>query len=311
VLAGGLLSVLLVWWTTRDTAPVGHFTSPAAKARFVDAYEAAMRDLPAPDGVLDVRTSYGTIRVYRFNGAGSGRPPLVLLPGRASASPVWADNLPSLLALRSVYTIDLLGEPGMSVQERPIRSDDDQARWLHEVLTQLPEPELHLVGMSIGGWTAMNVVLHQPEKVASVTLLDPVFVFTGLSAAAMVRAIPASVRWFPKALRDSFASWTAGGAPVEDVPIARMIEAGMQTYALELPAPTRPSEHMLEHLDVPVLAIIAGDSVMHDAASAADVARRSLRPGDVKVYAGASHAVNGEHPDRIAQDLAVFLATTE
>src|SRR6185312_5043047 len=143
-----------------------------------------------------------------------------------SASPVWADNLPSLLRLRSVYAVDLLGEPGMSVQQRPIGTPRDHAEWLHQMLLSLPEPQVHLVGLSIGGWTAMNLVAHRPEKLASVTLIEPVRVYADLSVGAVVRSIGASVRWLPKSFRDDFASWTANDAPVEDVPVARMIEAG-------------------------------------------------------------------------------------
>jgi hypothetical protein len=51
-------------------------------------------------------------------------------------------------ALRTPYAIDPLGEPGASIQDRPIENDDDQARWLNEALTQLPEPSVHLLGDS-------------------------------------------------------------------------------------------------------------------------------------------------------------------
>jgi pimeloyl-ACP methyl ester carboxylesterase len=107
----------------------------------------------------------------------------------------------------------------MSIQSRPITSADDHARWLHEVLLALPESEVHLLGMSIGGWTAINLAVRQPEKIASVTVLDPIMTFNNLSVEAIVRTIPARVRWFPKAWRDGFASRTANGAPVEDVPV--------------------------------------------------------------------------------------------
>jgi len=49
---------------------------------------------------------------------------------------------------------------------------------------------------------------------------------------------------------------------------------------------------------------------MHDAAAAAEVARRTLKHGTVKVYPGASHAINGERPAEIAADLAAFLDRT-
>ena len=157
---------------------------------------------------------------------------------------MWADNLPGLLALRSVYTIDLLGEPGLSIQDRPLETDADQAAWLHEVIAQLPEPAVHVVGLSIGGWTAMNLAVHRPQKIASLTLIEPVFVFTSMSVEAILRSIPASVPWLPRKLRDDFNSWTAGGAPVEHEPVGDMIEAGMAAYRLKLPVPgaDRPGE---------------------------------------------------------------------
>ena len=304
-------AVGVVGLALRDTSPLGHFTSAAAKDRFVTAYDRAMADLPPPQRSLDVRTSFGVVRVYRFAGAQPTKAPLVLLPGRASASPVWADNLPALLKLRSVYTIDLLGEPGLSIQDRPITSDADQAQWLREVLLQLPEPDVHLVGLSIGGWTTANLLVNQPSKVTSATLLDPVYVFSDLSLEAILRSIPASVRWFPKAWRDDFASWTAGGAPVKDVPVAQMIEAGMQTYALDLPAPGRIAEDRIAAIRQPVLVIMAGRSPMHDSAAAADLARRTLQHGTVRVYPEASHAINGEYPDEIAADIDAFLTAAE
>ena len=303
---GGVVGLAL-----RNTSPIGHFTSAAAKNRFVTAYDRAMADLPPPQRTLDVRTHFGVVRVYRFAGAHPAKAPLVLLPGRASASPVWADNLPALLKLRSVYTIDLLGEPGLSIQDRPITSDADHAQWLHEVLLQLPEPRVHLVGLSIGGWTTANLLANQPSKVTSATLLDPVYVFSNMSLEAILRSIPASVRWLPKAWRDDFASWTAGGAPVKDVPVAQMIEAGTQTYELDLPAPSRIPQDRIAAIRQPVMVIMAGRSPMHDSAAAADHARRNLRHGTVRVYPEASHAINGEYPNEIAADIDAFLAAAE
>ncbi|MGW5385092.1 alpha/beta fold hydrolase [Nocardia sp. NPDC003963] len=310
VVAVIVAAAVLAWLILRDTAPVGHFDSAGAKARYLAAYDEAMREMPEPERVLDVRTGYGIVRVYRYAGPeGAGeREPFLLLPGTRSGAPVFADNMPGLLAQRAVYALDLLGEPGMSVQDRPIDNHADQARWLHEVLRELPEPGFHLLGLSIGGWTAANLAVHAPEKVASLILIEPVQTFAGLSTELMVRSLPASVSWFPKSWRDSFNSWTAGGAPVEDVPVARMIEAGMSSYTMRQPQPSRIGTEQLRALEIPVLAIIAGDSPMHDSAAAARTARENLRHGTVHVYPGASHAINGEQPQRIATDIARFLA---
>ncbi|WP_133802286.1 alpha/beta fold hydrolase [Kribbella caucasensis] len=263
--------------------------------------------MPEPAETRDVRTEYGYVRVYKFDGPSKRAEPLVLLPGTSSASPVWAGNLPSLLKVADVYTIDLLGEPGMSIQNKPIVSDDDHARWLHQTLDALPEERFHVVGLSIGGWTAANLAVRQPGHVATLTTIDPVYVYDNMPFGTIVRSISAAIKWLPKSWRDSFNSCTAGGAPVEDEPIADMIESGMKNYTLRKSQPTRISEERLSALRMPVLAFIAGRSVMHDPKTATETAERALRNKTVKVYPDASHAINGEYPDELAADLEKFL----
>lgn len=300
------LAVPLIALAIRSPSPIGHWDSAEGQDRFLQAYDRAFEDMPRIAETIDVRTDFGVVRLYRFDGRGTGTP-AVLLPGRSSASPVWADNLPLLLEISDVYTVDLLGEPGMSIQQRPIRSDEDQAEWLHQTLAALPEREFHLIGLSIGGWTAVNLARHRPDHIQAMTLIDPVYVFDNMPLGTIVRSIPAAMSWLPKSWRDSFNSYTAGGAQVEDVPVAEMIEAGMQHYRLRLPQPTRISEEQLRTLEMPILAIIAGDSVMLDPVAAVETAERALPDAIVRLYPGASHAVNGERPDEIAADIAEFL----
>ncbi|MEU4423608.1 alpha/beta hydrolase [Actinoplanes sp. NPDC024001] len=315
LLAAAVAALVLVTggYVARGSAPVGHFTSAEGHDHFTAAYEKAMTDLPRPAATLDVRTGYGLVRVYRFAGAEPDAEPdaepLMLLPGWAASTPMWADNLPSLLRLRTVYSVDLLGEPGASIQDRPIETHREQADWLHEVLRQLPEPRIHLVGMSFGGWTATNLAVHHPGKIAGLILIDPAVTFADLPFELIVRSLPASVRWLPKSWRDTFNSWTAGGAPVEDSPLADLVESGMRNYAIQRPAPARFTAEQLRAIDLPVLVIIAGESVVHDAREAARTASSTLRHRTVLTYDGASHAVNGEQPARIAADVAAFLST--
>lgn len=93
---------------------IGRFRDDDAHARFLQLYQAGMAELPVYDESFDVPTAFGTVRVYRFAGP-AGRP-VVLLPGRNASTPMWGANLAGLTEHRSVYSVDLLGEPGMSVQ---------------------------------------------------------------------------------------------------------------------------------------------------------------------------------------------------
>lgn len=58
---------------------------------------------------------------------------------------------------------------------------------------------------------------------------------------------------------------------------------------------------------MPVLAVIAGRSVMHDPVAALDTAERVLPAGSVKSYPEATHAINGEYPDALAADIGELL----
>ena len=301
-----LVAALAATIALRPTSPVGHWDGARGQSLFLEHYEKAFEDLPDPERTLDVRTDYGIVRVYRFAGRGESSSPLVLLPGTLSSTPVWADNLPDLLDVGDVYTVDLLGEPGRSVQERPIRDDDQKAEWLDQTLDALPEPSFHLVGLSIGGWTAANLALRRPEHVTTLTMIEPVNVFGDIPLQTVARSIPAAFSWLPRSWRDDFSSYTAGGYPVEGVAVADMIEAGMKHYRLRKPRPTKIEEEQLRTLRVPVLSILAGQEIMHDGGARA-VAERAVPDGEVRFYPDASHAINGEYQAELAADIDRFV----
>ena len=279
---------------------VGAWRSEAARAHFLAAYELAMSALSVTGECLDVSTTFGTVRVYRFGPLPTERP-VVLLPGRNASTPMWADNLPGLLVRRTVYCVDLLGEPGLSVQGLPLTGAQDQAWWFGELLAGLGLDRAHLMGVSFGGWTAVNFAVHHPARVASLALLDPVMTFAPIPMRTMLAVAPMGLPSTPEWLRHRVLRWIAGGADVsERSPVAALIDAGTADFTLRQPAPTRFTDAQLRALDMPVLALIAGRSVIHDGRRAADAARKLLRHGKVELWSSASHAINGEFPDEIA-----------
>ncbi|CAN5543068.1 hypothetical protein BH11ACT6_BH11ACT6_07610 [soil metagenome] len=144
---------------------LGGFRSAHALAHFLDRYRACFADLPHYAEHADVPTSFGTVRAYRFAGQGDGQnTPIMLLPGRNAPTPVYGTNVAPLLRHRDVYYIDLLGEPGLSVQTAPIADAADQARWLEQALAGLGLAQVHLCGISIGGWAAVNHAVAHARK---------------------------------------------------------------------------------------------------------------------------------------------------
>ncbi len=289
---------------------LGHFRDPSAYTRYREAYDRAMADLPRPAQTWDVETRFGTVRVYRF-GAGDGVP-LLLLPGRTASTPMWSSNLAGLAAHRPVYALDLLGEPGLSVQTRPLTSAADQAGWLADVLARLGHDRVHLLGVSIGGWTAFNLAVHAPDRIASVSLLDPANLFGRITWKAVVVSLGAFVPFFPESWRRRLLGWISGGADATgDLPVANLISAGMRDFTTFLPVPTYPTDDQVAGVGLPVLALIAGRSIIHNPRKAARRARRLLSRGAVELWPDASHAINGEFPDRVNARVLAFVDGTD
>jgi pimeloyl-ACP methyl ester carboxylesterase len=285
---------------------VGHFRSAAAFEHFRSAYRAGMAGLPPFSELIDVPTSFGTVRAYRFDGP-NDHPPVLMLQGRNASTPVWRANLPGVLNGRTAYCIDLLGEAGLSVQDRPITGPDDQAQWLDETLAGLGLDAVHLMGVSIGGWTATNCAVRRPGRAASLTLLDPAMTFAPIPVKTALMSVGLFAPGVPEALRRRVLRWIAGGADADDsVPEAALIAAGSSDFVLRSAKPTSFTDDQLRSVDIPVLAFIAGRSVIHDADRAVTRARNLLPNGKIEFWADASHAINGEYPDEIAEESLPF-----
>jgi pimeloyl-ACP methyl ester carboxylesterase len=258
-----------------------------------------------------VKTSYGSVRVYEFqapnldeHGAGT---PVVLLPGRTSGVPMWATNLRGLLAQRTVYALDALGDAGMSVQTRAIESSADQGAWIEETFARLGLPRFHLVGHSFGGWLAANYAARHPARVQTLGLLEPVFVFQGLRWQVYAATIPAALPFLPQRWRDHMLERIGDVSSLDRTdPMTALIAEATDHYALKLPLPDRLTDEQLRGLRMPVYAALASDSFMHDSAAAARVASANVPDPTITSWPGTTHSLPMERPREIDDDLLAF-----
>lgn len=290
---------------------VGDFKGGRARSHFLEVYRTAMAQLLEVAETRDVATSFGSVRMYRFAGP-PDLTPVVLLPGRNASVPMWRGNIPLLQRHRTVIGIDLLGEAGLSVQDKPITGPDDEAQWLDEALAGAGLDRAHLMGVSIGGWTTVNYAARRPGRAASLVLLDPVFTFAPVALKAVLASPALIVPGVPEKLRKRVLRWISGGADIDRAATeAALISSGATDYTVRKAIPKMITDEQLRSLDIPVLALIGGRSVMHDAARAAERARRLLRRGRVEVWPGASHAINGEYAVEIAERAVDFWAEAD
>jgi pimeloyl-ACP methyl ester carboxylesterase len=85
--------------------------------------------------------------------------------------------------------------------------------------------------------------------------------------------------------------------------VSRLVETGMRTFSPARPAPSYPADDDLRALRLPVLALLGGRSVMHDAGRARARAERLIRDVRVEVWPDASHALPVEYPEATVERL--------
>ncbi|WP_019203521.1 alpha/beta fold hydrolase [Tsukamurella sp. 1534] len=289
--------------------PVGRWRSGAGRDAYLAAYDRVVAALPAHE-TADVPTAFGTVRAYRF-GSADGTP-LVLLPGRGSGAPMWRENLPGLAERRTVYALDALGDAGRSEQTAPLRDAADLAAWIDEALAGLGVGRAHVVGHSLGGWSAVNLAARRPRRVASATALDPVLTFGDLRwqmyAASVLMVLPG----VPRPLRDRALGYVGGGPVDREDPLAAMVALGNQHYEAALPRIRRIPDDVLRGTTVPVYAALAADSAVNgDARRAADTARDLVPDVVAEVWPGTSHSLPMERPERVAAAIERFTRAHE
>ncbi|WP_200303772.1 alpha/beta fold hydrolase [Streptomyces adelaidensis] len=112
--------------------------------------------------VLTFQSDDGPL-AYRDVGTG---PPLVLLHGSFTDHRMWSDLVPALAADHRVITPDARGHGSSANASKPFRLTDDLAA----LLRHLDTGPAVLVGMSMGGGTAVDTALEHPELVRALVV---------------------------------------------------------------------------------------------------------------------------------------------
>ena len=234
-------------------ADVGQWVSEAAREKFMAAYERAFALWPQPCEEFDVETATATTRVHAYRPRPGGEP-VVLLPGAGFNASYWYLHAAALAGDGPVFGIDMPGDPSPSTWRVPLTPPESCAAWLDELLGKLSDRPAHLVGLSWGGWVAMNQAIRAPARVASVTLLDP----------AGLTRLDARFWWWltvsglatltPMPLRRRLARWLDSPVMVNQE-LMTLMWAGSRGYRMEPKFPAVLTDDDLRAIDVPALLV--------------------------------------------------------
>ncbi|WP_177221425.1 alpha/beta fold hydrolase [Lentzea xinjiangensis] len=242
---------------------ISRFANDKARQRYHAVYDELL-DWPLPHEDLTVETSFGPTYVRR-SGSGAGEP-LVLLHGLATTSLVWQRFVADIGRDHVLYAVDSMGEAGRSVQTRPITDHQDNADWLAEVLAGLGHDRYHLVGLSRGGWLALNQAIRSPGRVARVTAFDPGGFMESMNTGRLYLFTGLAVMLMPAFLRRRVKPDGKYGVFVD--PLLRSLVLAGLGFQMKIFVLSHFGDDELRSISVPTRVVLAGKGSVHDAAEA-------------------------------------------
>jgi pimeloyl-ACP methyl ester carboxylesterase len=153
------------------------FRGEQAKAVLAQWFDRFREQLPVPTESRTVQTRFGATHV--LVGGPQGAPSVVLLHGALASSAHVLRELAPLLERFRVYAVDVIGQSVKSADARPSVSNNEYGEWLTEVLDGLSLERTHVVGVSWGGFVAIRLAAHAPERIHRLALLVPAGVVNG------------------------------------------------------------------------------------------------------------------------------------
>lgn len=280
------------------------FRDSEARRRYLAVYDRVRVRTPPPTATHDVVTDFGVVRVYQHGPAGGV--PLVALHCFWATSAMWAEHIPALTGDFTVYTVDMLGQPGASVQTKTMWRAADCARSINSVLDELSLDQVHLVGHSYGGWTALHTAAYTPHRLASATLIEPCNTvarlsktFWGNAASLMLPGADRKKRTVKELL-----GRPAPGSVLDDV-LELVMAASTAFASFGTPFPWYPADSTLRSVDVPVQVLLAGNTI-HDASKGIDRMHALVPHWRHHLWPDATHMLPCEEVDEVSTCIRDF-----
>jgi pimeloyl-ACP methyl ester carboxylesterase len=221
--------------------------------------------------------------------------PLLLFHGSAGNSAMWMGDVRAWAGHYRVYSIDLIGEAGMSAPTRPPLASEEYALWLDDVLKVLSITKAAIVGVSLGGWLALDYSTRRPERVTSLALISPGGVgHQKIGIIFKTIALRACGSWGTRRAREA----VLGRRPPATSPAARyfmeflsLIHENFRPRIVELPI---FSDEALHRLTMPVMAVLGGKDVLLDSAGTKRRLEHNMPQADIRYLPEAGHFISGQ-----------------
>jgi len=287
------------------------FKSPKGEAEYMAAYEATMRLWLVPYESMDVLSRFGSTHLVVCGPKDA--PPLVLLHSFFMSLTVWVHNIADLSRDYRVYALDIMGQPGKSIPDQPMRNRDEMAEWLTCVLDILKISQMDLIGWSYGGFASLNYAIHRPDRLRKLILLTPIGSFVPLKTQFYIRGM--LTRLPSRFWSNSMMHWMSYKPNFKNEKTKRMFDLITNQFYqgvryFRLPPTVLPTPYMDEELrgvKNPTLLLIGQQESLYDPVPAIERAKRLIPDIQAELIPHAGHELPGSKPDMIDKLVLEFL----
>lgn len=278
------------------------FRDKTGEIKFKKAYEQLLDDWPEFDRQT-VQTPQG---LTHFLTTGSpDAPPLVLLHGRNSPSPTWSTIIHNLSLKYRIYAIDTIAEPGLSLNTgKSLKKEDDYVAWLLSTLDALHLNKMHFCAHSFGGWFAAHFAIDHPDRVKSLTLIDPAQVFAQFSLKWLLHCLPPYFFPSPKTIT-TFFEWVAQGLPLNKE-VVKLVTIGMISFRATNEEASLIPDKKLQTLRVPTQQLLADKTVVHRIEKAERRANKLSPHIKTITIENSSHFIQIDQPEKTVKAILDF-----
>ncbi len=265
----------------------------AEAAAVVEAqYRRVLEQWPVPRTELRLPTRQGPTFVLACGPEDA--PPVVLLHGAQANAAAWLLDAGQWAGKFRLYAVDMIGEAGLSAPVRPELATEAHALWLDDVFKGLGLARATLVGMSLGGWLALDYANRRPGAVQALALICPAGI--GRQKNFLLKAAPLLLlgAWGRRKARELVFGPPPVTLPERLRPLADLIETigrGIKPRLVRIP---RLSDAELGRLAMPILVIIGGKDVLLDSHDTRDRLRRSAPHAEICFMEEGYHFLPGQ-----------------
>jgi pimeloyl-ACP methyl ester carboxylesterase len=286
------------------------FKTEKGHEQYYAAYDASLQLWPVAHESHFITTPYGQTHILTCGSQDAY--PLVLLHAGQASSTMWYSNIAELSEKFQVFAMDTIGEPSKSIPARAYATFHDSAAWIEGVMDELGISKAHVMGLSRGGWLALNLAMQAPKRLERIVLLSPAASFVALNS--FFSAIVQAVMHIPSrsVAKMALKSWVAHDFTVNEK-FAEQFILGLQNWNWSVNKrgysgmmPCTFSDEELSHIEQRTLMLI-GDQDRLNPPKVLERAKGTINNLEGEIISNAGHFLNIEQPVRVNASVLKFL----